>query len=59
MATLITISNLRKTYGPRVLFKNVNFSVTSEHKIGIVGRNGAGKSTIFSLITKREEYDPA
>jgi ATP-binding cassette subfamily F protein 3 len=57
MATLITISNLRKTYGPRVLFKNVNFSVTSEHKIGIVGRNGAGKSTLFSLITKREEYD--
>lgn len=57
MATLLTISNVRKTYGPRVLFNNVNFSVTSDHKIGIVGRNGAGKSTLFSLITKREESD--
>lgn len=57
MATLLTISNLRKTYGPRVLFRNVNLSVYSENKIGIVGRNGMGKSTLFSLITGREEYD--
>lgn len=57
MATLLTITNLRKTYGPHVLFNDVNFSVSDKNKLGVVGRNGAGKSTLFALITGRDEPD--
>ena len=43
---ILTIENLCKTYGEKVLFENVNFSLSSGDKIGIVGVNGTGKSTL-------------
>lgn len=47
---ILTIENLCKTYGEKVLFSNVNFSLTNGDKIGIVGVNGTGKSTFIKVI---------
>lgn len=47
---ILTIENLCKTYGEKVLFDNVNFSLTDGDKIGIVGVNGTGKSTFIKTI---------
>lgn len=47
---ILTIENLCKTYGEKVLFDNVNFSLTDGDKIGIVGVNGTGKSTFIKVI---------
>ncbi len=48
---MITIENLTKSYGTEVLFDNVGFKLNPKEKIGVVGRNGHGKTTLFRLIT--------
>lgn len=50
MNMILTIENLCKTYGEKVLFKDVNFSLSDGDKIGIVGVNGTGKSTFIKVI---------
>lgn len=47
---ILTIENLCKTYGKKVLFSDVNFSLTDGDKIGIVGVNGTGKSTFIKVV---------
>lgn len=51
------ISNLSKTYGTQPLFDDVTFIVNKGERIGIVGRNGHGKSTLFKLILGDEDSD--
>lgn len=47
---ILTIENLCKTYGEKVLFNNVNSSLSDGDKVGIVGVNGTGKSTFIKVI---------
>jgi len=54
---MITISNLSKNYGSKVLFENINQSINRGEKIGLIGPNGSGKTTLFSLI--RQEIEPS
>jgi len=54
---MITLSNLSKNYGSKVLFENINQSIYHGEKIGLIGPNGAGKTTLFSLI--RQEIEPS
>ncbi len=54
---MINITNLSKSYGKKVLFKNISLSINQGEKIGLVGPNGAGKTTLFSLIL--EEAEPS
>ena len=54
---MITINNLSKSYGTRVLFDNLSFSVGKNEKIGLVGRNGHGKTTLLKMIVGEAEYD--
>jgi len=44
------ISITEKSFGPKVLMKNVKFSVDDGEKVGIIGRNGVGKSTLFGML---------
>ena len=54
---MISIKNVSKRYGTRVLFSDVSFDVLAGEKIGLVGRNGHGKTTLFRIITGEEEPD--
>ncbi len=54
---MITINSLSKSYGTRVLFKDLTFNVGKGEKIGLVARNGYGKTTLLKMITGEVEYD--
>ncbi|MGZ5208801.1 MAG: ATP-binding cassette domain-containing protein [Sulfuricurvum sp.] len=54
---MIQINNLTKRYGTRTLFENLNLKLSSGQKIGFVGRNGSGQSTLFKIILGEEPYD--
>ena len=54
---MIHITNVSKQYGSRILFKDASFQVRPGDKIGLVGANGAGKSTIFRLMIREEGID--
>jgi len=52
---MININNLSKNYGSKVLFKDVSLNINQGEKIGLIGPNGTGKSTLFSLILQEIE----
>ena len=54
---MIQVSGLKKSYGARVLFEDVSFSISSREIIGLVGRNGCGKSTLFKILRETESSD--
>jgi ATP-binding cassette, subfamily F, member 3 len=54
---MIKISGLNKSFGKQVLFDDLNLSINKGEKIGLVGRNGHGKSTIFQMILGHVEPD--
>ncbi|RFU65463.1 ABC-F family ATP-binding cassette domain-containing protein [Peribacillus glennii] len=51
------IENLEKIQGEKLLFKDISFSITEGDKIGIIGVNGTGKSTLLNIIAGLEESD--
>lgn len=54
---MINLKNVSKSYGEEPLFSEVSFSVGEKEKVGLIGRNGYGKSTFFKLITGEESID--
>lgn len=54
---MIKISGLNKSFGHQVLFDDLSFAVNKGEKIGLVGRNGHGKSTIFQMILGNVDPD--
>ncbi len=54
---LLTVNNLSKSFGTRTLFENMRFEVDAHDKIGLVGVNGCGKTTLFHILTGAEGRD--
>lgn len=57
MASYLQIENLTKSYGDRLLFDNITFGVNEGDKIGIIAKNGTGKSTLLRIISGKESAD--
>ncbi len=57
MVPFLQVNNLSKKYSGQTIFTGLSFSVFAKQKIGIIGRNGAGKSTMFRIILGQEEAD--
>jgi ATP-binding cassette subfamily F protein uup len=57
MVSYLQIEGLTKSFGDRMLFEDVTFGVYEGDKIGIIARNGDGKSTFLNILTGREDYD--
>ena len=53
----LQVEGLTKSYGDRVLFADVNFGIDLGEKVGLVARNGAGKSTFLNILSGRESAD--
>ena len=47
---MLRVQNLHKAFGRKVLFEDVNLTMTAGERLGLVGRNGSGKTTLFRLI---------
>ena len=54
---MLNVENLTKSYGGNVLFEEVSFKINSRERVGLVGRNGHGKTTLLRLITGQESWD--
>jgi ABC-2 type transport system ATP-binding protein len=54
---MITIRELNKSYGNKLVLKNINLSFEHGHVYGIVGENGAGKTTLFKCIAGLEKHE--
>ena len=51
---LLTVNNLTKSFGERDLFKNITFNIDEKSKVGLIGANGVGKTTLFRVICEEE-----
>ncbi|HDL52653.1 MAG TPA: ABC-F family ATP-binding cassette domain-containing protein [Proteobacteria bacterium] len=54
---MLKVVNLSKSYGSNVLFDEVTFSINRGERVGLVGRNGHGKTTLLRLVTGEESPD--
>ena len=54
---VISLQNIEKSYGTRLLFKEVSMTFTTEKRLGLVGINGTGKSTFIKILAGRMEAD--
>jgi len=54
---MIRIENLHKSYGDLILFAGINFALNERERLGVVGRNGHGKTTLFRMILGKENSD--
>ncbi|MBO1223575.1 MAG: ATP-binding cassette domain-containing protein [Candidatus Scalindua sediminis] len=54
---MISVLNLSKQFVTHIIFDNVTFNLNSRERVGLVGKNGHGKTTLFRLLTGQEQYD--
>ena len=53
----LDVQNLTKSFGALVLFEHISFSIAEGQKVGLIAKNGTGKSTLLSILTGKEGYD--
>jgi len=53
----LSVEELTKTYGVRVLFKNLTFGIDKGQKVALIAKNGTGKSTLLKILSGQEQYD--
>lgn len=53
----LDVQHLTKSFGARMLFEDISFSIAEGQRVGLVARNGTGKSTLLSIIAGNESYD--
>ena len=54
---MLQVANIEKSYGKQVLFDGVGFTINPRERVGLVGRNGHGKSTLFRMILGEARQD--
>ena len=57
MTPLLDIQNISKAFGAHVLFENISFSIAEGQHVGLIAKNGTGKSTLLSLLSGKESVD--
>ena len=57
MTPYLDVQNLTKSFGAQVLFRNISFSVGEGQKVGLIAKNGTGKSTLLEILAGKEGYD--
>ena len=57
MTPLLDVQNISKAFGAHVLFENISFSIAEGQHVGLIAKNGTGKSTLLSLLSGKESID--
>lgn len=57
MTPFLDVQNLTKSFGAQVLFRNISFSVGEGQRVGLIAKNGTGKSTLMKILMDEEGYD--
>lgn len=57
MTPLLDVQNISKAFGAHVLFENISFSIAEGQHVGLIAKNGTGKSTLLSLLSDKESVD--
>ena len=57
MASFLQVENISKSYGPRVLFKNINFNINEGDKIALIAPNGTGKTSLLRILAGVDSSD--
>ena len=57
MIPYIDVQNLTKRFGANVLFEKISFSIAEGQRVGLIAKNGTGKSTLLSILTGQEGKD--
>lgn len=57
MTPFLDVQNLTKSFGSETLFKAISFSVGEGQKVGLIAKNGTGKSTLLEILSNKEGYD--
>ena len=57
MTPLLDVQNISKAFGAHVLFKNISFSIGEGQHVGLIAKNGTGKSTLLSLLSGKDSCD--
>lgn len=53
----VSVENISKAYGERVLFENISFGINKDQKIAFIAKNGSGKTSLLNILTGRDEPD--
>jgi ATP-binding cassette subfamily F protein uup len=53
----LSVENISKAYGERVLFENISFGINKDQKVAFVAKNGTGKTSILNILTGRDTSD--
>lgn len=54
---LLTVENLTKSYGDKLLFEDISFGINAGQKMALIARNGYGKSTLLDILTGKVLQD--
>ena len=54
---MLQVANLTKSFGDLVLFENISFPLSEGQRVGLIAKNGTGKSTLLSILSGQEGYD--
>ena len=57
MIPYLDVQNLTKSFGSLILFEDISFSIVEGQKVGLIAKNGTGKSTLLSLLTGKDSAD--
>ena len=56
-ANYLQVENLTKSFGDKLLFENISFSIFEGQRIALIAKNGSGKTTLLNIIAGKEQYD--
>ncbi len=56
-ANYLQVENLTKSFGDKLLFENISFSIFEGQRIALIAKNGSGKTTLLNIIAGNEQYD--
>ena len=59
MIPYLQVDNLTKSFGDLVLFENISFGIAEGQRIGLIAKNGTGKTTLLNILSGKEEIGRA